>query len=375
MIAESSPPTSRLRLGQAILSARVDVAIVLIPFLIATAALIALKGAGAKEPLWAYLLCFVAFDVAHVWGTAYIAWLDGENLRKRPALYTLSVPLSFVVAFALHHHSPALFWMAISYFAIFHFAKQQYGFIAIYKARMQERAALDYHLDKLALWTGALGPVLMWHATPHGQFDWFDDQADFLFHLPPSITPAIGVFMGVVFVLWCARQLHRLVVHHEVNVGKCGWMIASWVSWFIGIRMTEHLLISAAFLNFFHGLPFLALVWWRINRKYQGLRVVPRRSRFVAWVAQRRHILAFYGLCLALALVEETLWDGMVWQEYLPGLTGWTFQAPGALALSFWVALLSTPQIAHYVLDAFIWKLNAHNPDLRAALFASPEQA
>ena len=57
----------------------------------------------------------------------------------------------------------------------------------------------------------------------------------------------------------------------------------------------------------------------------------------------------------------------MVWGTYLPQALGTSPPTTEALHLSFWVALLSAPQIVHYILDGFIWKMNANNPDLRAA--------
>ena len=88
----------------------------------------------------------------------------------------------------------------------------------------------------------------------------------------------------------------------------------------------------------------------------------------------------FFGLrsrCVKLsasnkALVEEVLWDGVVWKVYLPQLTGAPAPAMGALALSAWVAALSLPQIVHYFLDGYIWKLDGSNPDLYATFGLRP---
>ena len=53
-----------------IVSSRFDLTILLAPLTVALLSLLAIKGFGIKEPLWAYLNFFVSFDVAHVWGTA-----------------------------------------------------------------------------------------------------------------------------------------------------------------------------------------------------------------------------------------------------------------------------------------------------------------
>lgn len=337
-----------------------------VPFTVAFGALALITGLGLKEPLWAYLLCFVAFDVAHVWATAYLTYLDKEAFQRRRALYLWPVPLSFAIAFGLHLTSPVVFWTALSYFAIFHFAKQQYGFIAIYKAKAKERSRLDYRLDKLALWTGALGPVLLWHATPAGQFDWFDGEERFLVRLPEEAKLVIAGVMFLVGALWIVRQLHVLARGDGVNVGKGLWMVGSWVSWYAGVRLADNLLVSAALLNFFHGLPFLMLVWHRMRIRWRDVDVT--RAPFLARLTHPRRWPLFYGLLFAVAFVEEVLWDGVVWRTYLPGLTGVPMPQLSAVALSLWVALLSLPQIVHYFLDGFLWKLDDHNQDLAAAL-------
>jgi len=338
---------------------------VVVPFTAAVVALFALAGMGLKEPLWAYLFCFIAFDVAHVWATAYVTYLDGERFKQRRALYLWPIPVSFVGAFALHEVAPWLFWSALSYFAIYHFAKQQYGFIAIYKAKAQERSLFDYRLDKLTLWTGAFGPVLLWHATPLSQFDWFDGGERFLIRLPEEAELLIAAAMAITGTVWVVRQVQAYVLDRRFNVGKTLWMVGAWVSWWIGVRMTENILVSAAFLNFFHGAPFLMLTWHRVRTRWRD---APRTGRVPMVARLSRSWLPFYGALFAIAFVEEVLWDGFVWRTYLPLWFGMSKQAATGVALSAWVALLSLPQIVHYFLDAFIWKLDGNNPDLREAL-------
>jgi hypothetical protein len=352
-----------VRVDRWIISGRADVSMVAVPFGIAFIALALLMGAGASEPLWAYLLCFVAFDVAHVWTTAYLTYLDPDAMARHRKLYLWPIPISFFGAFALHLYSPTWFWTALAYFAIYHFAKQQYGFIAIYKAKAGERSLFDYRLDKWTLWAGAFGPVLMWHATPKVQFDWFDGGEKFLFRLPELASSLVAAVMALFATVWLLRQVHRFVETREVNVGKTMWMVGSWISWFIGVRMADHILVSAAFLNFFHGFPFLLLVWHRCRVRWSKEERGPG-APWMVWLTKRAGWLWFYGIVFGLAVVEELLWDGAVWGTYLPSLTGLSKPQLGAIALSFWVSLLSLPQIVHYFLDAYIWKLNDSNPDL-----------
>ena len=340
---------------------------VVVPFMVATFALIVFGALGVKEPLWAYLAFFVSFDVAHVWATAYLTYFDAASFRKRKWLYSIPIPAFFIGAFLLHLASPMVFWSGVAYFAIVHFAKQQYGFIAIYKAKYGERDPLDYKLDKFTLWTGAFGPVLIWHAQPRGQFDWWDNGERFLLKLPEQAQWVIAVIMIVCALLYIARQVQLYQQTRTFNFGKNLWMLASWISWTVGLMFADNLLVSAAFINLFHGLPFLVLVWRRGKTKYKE-----RTKGFARWVFHKKNWLIFYGIIIALALVEESAWDALVWHTYTEQWLGKKGIELSHLWLSLTVAALSTPQLVHYFLDAFLWKFNKHNDDLPEALGFAP---
>ncbi|WET51914.1 hypothetical protein PYS58_18450 [Chryseobacterium indologenes] len=62
-------------------------------------------------------------------------------------------------------------------------------------------------------------------------------------------------------------------------------------------------------------------------------------------------IFLFVGIILGLALVEEFLWETLVWNEHFSlNLT------VSENLLQFLVPLLVVPQLTHYLLDGFIWR-------------------
>jgi hypothetical protein len=343
-----------------IVSAPFDLALVGVPAL-ATLLAFALP-ASDDVPLWAFLVFVVAFDVAHVWSTLYLGYVDGEAFARRRWLFVLPVPVTILVGYRLHLHDPTLFWTLMAYVAIHHFASQQWGFVALYKARAGERG--DRYLDKWTLWVGALTPVLWWHASPELSFDWFGHGERFLLQLDPGLKVDLAaVWLGVAAV-YLGRQA-QLARQGRLNVGKNVWMLASWASWSVGVAWVEHPLVALAAINLLHGIPFLALVWVRLNRRWEGRPGAPG-TRLLAWLSQRKHVWACYGVVLALALGEEYLWEALVWGGYVDTL--WSVEALDPRALSLCVALLATPQVVHYYLDAWLWKLDGTNPDLKASL-------
>jgi len=346
-----------------IVNKRFDLAMVVVPYVASLISLLTLSGPMKDPPLWLFLLVIVSFDVSHVWATVHVTYLDPAMRKERKWLLWLTPPLAFFASFRLHQHAPHVFWTGLAYVAIFHFIKQQWGFIALYKARMRERDKLDLQLDKLALYVGALGPVVLWHGSPSRQFDWFNAGEKFLLKVDPAFTPDIVGVMVVVGVVWVARQVQRWRREHVVNGGKVMWMVAAWISWTVGIMYAEHPLVSAAFLNLLHGIPFTMLVWWRAQRRAEA-----SGDGLLGWLTTKKRWLVFYGSLFIPAFIEEGFWDAKVWHIYAPHLLHTSAEPLVGATLSFWVALLSLPQLSHYILDGFIWKLDGSNPGLRDAL-------
>ncbi|MCA8925896.1 MAG: hypothetical protein KDD82_29080 [Planctomycetes bacterium] len=340
-----------------IVSPAVDLAALALPAAATVAVLLAPR--PDELSLLHFLWLVVAFDVAHVWATVYLTYGDAEVRRRRPLLLVLPIPLVWVAAFRLHEHSPSLYWTVLAYVAIHHFASQQYGFVALYRALGGAATALDRSLDKVTLWTGALVPVIAWHASPAG-FDWFGHGEAFLAPLDPALLPDLYAVYGAVALAYLGRQVWH-ATQGSFNLPKNAWMLASWVSWAVGLAWADHPLVALAAINLMHGLPFLGLVWVRARRRWAA---EPEARGVVPWLV--RNPWSFVAPLLAVALLEEGLWEGLVWGHYV---ALWTELSPTETSLV--VAVLALPQTVHYVLDGWIWKMDGSNPDLKL-LFAGP---
>lgn len=340
-----------------------DLALILGPLAVALVAHFTLPP-GFGSPLWAYVLFVVSFDVAHVWATGYLTYFDRTAVASRRTLLMAIPAVTFAVSLLLHHHSNVLFWTAVAYVAIGHFIKQQIGFVMLYKGLAKRRGGLDDRLDKAAVWMGALGPLALWHATPGVAFEWFGADETFAIRLTETQAQLIVVGMLATQVAWAGRQLWLLANGRAPTVPKVVWVVASWCSWWLGLRVATNFIVATAFINLFHGIPYTALVWWRVSR------APTERAAFIRRWATRSKWVSFYILLVALALVEESLWEAFVWRAYLPEL-GLAVESVGAIATSAWVALLSLPQITHYVLDGVLWRMTPDNADLRGLVFES----
>lgn len=340
-----------------LLSPAFDLAAFLLPPLVSLAACAALAAAGAlDQPVGPvpWLLAVVLVDVAHVYATAYRVYAEPAELRRRPVLYA-TVPLGcYAVGVALHAVSSLTFWRALAYLAVVHFVRQQAGWIALSRHRdgalpLRWRR-IDRLLDDAAIYAGTLYPLLWWHAHLPRRFHWFL-EGDFAGGLPPALVRALAPVYLALGLLWLLRQVHRALVGHGIHVGKALVMLGTWATWYVGIVALDSDLAFTLTNVLTHGVPYLLLVW-----RYRTARHEPDQPRTV------RSFALFYAPLAVAALLEEGLWDRLLWHEHgmlfpLPSVE------PSAAALTLLVPLLALPQATHYLLDAWIWRM-AQNPGL-----------
>ncbi|WP_223642523.1 hypothetical protein [Corallococcus sp. EGB] len=304
-------------------------------------------GAEGDTPVWAWLLFVVGVDVAHVWSTLFRTYLDGEEVSRRPGLYVGAPLAAYVAGVFAYLVSPGAFWSLFAYVALFHFVRQQYGWVALYdrKARASD---FERRLDAAAIYAATLGPVVWWHANLPRAFWWFV-EGDFIAGLPPWMgTVALGAHAAVL-TLWAGFQALRIARGEGVQAGKVLLVVATSVAWFGGIVLARDDFAFTVMNVVLHGVPYFALLFRYARGRHAeggfgGLGVLLRAG-----------LPGFLLLLVGLALVEEGLWDVLVWHDR-PVLFGDGGPALEADVLALVVPLLALPQATHYVLDAFVWK-------------------
>ncbi|PTL82123.1 hypothetical protein [Vitiosangium sp. GDMCC 1.1324] len=315
-------------------------------------------GVVGDTPLWAWVLLVVCVDVAHVWSTLFRTYFDGDELRHRPGLYLAAPLAAYLLGVLAYLLSPGAFWRLFAYTALFHFVRQQYGWVALYgrKARASNTERL---LDAAAIYAATLGPVVWWHAHLPRAFWWFVEN-DFLSGLPAWVGTVALALHGLVLVAWAGFQVSRAVRGEGLQVGKVLLVLATWVTWFGGIVLARDDFAFTVMNVVVHGVPYFALLL-----RYARGRLAEGGYGWLGPVV-RAGVPGFLLVLVALAFGEEMLWDRLVWHErpLLFG-EGGPVLPPDVLALV--VPLLALPQATHYLLDAFIWK-PSREPALLARL-------
>lgn len=353
-------------------SRRLDLAVFLGSAVLAFAALGVGALAGVLDddtPGWAWIPAIVLCDVAHVWATIFRTYLDPAERRARPALFAAAPIAAVAVGTALYALGPAVFWRALAYLAIFHFVRQQYGWVALYRARAKEPGGVGRVVDTTAIYAATLFPLLYWHAHVPRRFAWFvpGDVAA----LPESVTKYVMPAATLAYAAALGAYVVRAAALHlrgEGNPGKDVVVATTAATWFTGIVVFDSDYAFTVTNVLTHGVPYFALVLVHARRSSASRAGAAPRAR--PPIAAR--IVASLPLYLAtlwlLAFVEELLWDRAVWHDrpWLFG-DGWDASALHVVV----VPVLALPQIVHYVLDGFIWRRRT-NPSVAALAAGAP---
>ena len=123
-------------------------------------ALIAGQLAGVSDtPGWAWIPAVILCDVAHVWATLFRTYLYPGERKRRKNLLVVAPILGLVASIALCAWGEANFWRALAYLAIFHFVRQQYGWVSLYRAKAGEQGRLGRMIDTVAIYAATLYPL------------------------------------------------------------------------------------------------------------------------------------------------------------------------------------------------------------------------
>lgn len=335
-----------------------------------------LAEADGRTPLWAWLLFVVGIDVAHVHGTTLRVYMTSHELLRRPALY-LGVPtLALIVSVLVYAHDPRLFWRLLAYLAVFHFIRQQIGWARLYRKRASEQSRFDARLDEAVLYVSMGYPLLVWHARLPTDFEWFmpgdflrwNDITDALalssrWHgLLPHLVDAASIIWAGLLLGFGLRQWQLKRRGTPLRTGKLLLVATTASTWFCGIVWFANDFAFTVTNVVAHGVPYMVM-------SYRVTRSVPFGSALL-----NRSGLAYLCALVSLALAEEWLWDASVWHEHAALFPALAAMSAGALE-SILVPLLALPQIVHYVLDAYLWRLDGSNPGLQAALLVEASRS
>ncbi|NIF05333.1 hypothetical protein F3J23_07750 [Chryseobacterium sp. Tr-659] len=290
---------------------------------------------------WLFLIVFV--DVAHVYSTLFKTYFVKGEIQKRRLLYIGIPVISWGLGIILFQFGSLVFWSVLALVAVFHFIRQQYGFMRIY-ARFEPNN-WSKKVDEVAIYAATVYPMLYWFKTPRA-FTWFvNNEFDWLQNLPDYKSFITIVYFSIL-AAWVGKTIFEALKFQNLNIPKTALIIGTYLSWYFGIVYFNNDLLFT-FLNVVsHGVPYIALIYIREIRQKEN-----HQLNWMLAFKSASGIFLFIGIILCFAFLEEFLWETLVWNEHFT----LDFTVSETL-VQFLVPLLVVPQLTHYLLDGFIWR-------------------
>ncbi|WP_291906945.1 hypothetical protein [Chitinophaga sp. CB10] len=341
-----------------IYSRTLDGCFILLPPFAALAAILLFPAAfrpqqGVTVAWWVILVLFI--DVSHVYSTIYRTYFDGGAFRKQSRLFIWAPILAWVAGVAAYAAGPLVFWRILAYMAVYHFVRQQYGFLRIY-SRKETAGKFSRSVDTLTIYAATIYPLLYWHLQGPIPFNWFIPGDFFYIAAGSSILHLLGMVYAAIVIIYLLKEMNYSIQQRWVNIPKQLLVLGTMLSWYFGIIYFKGDLTFTLLNVISHGIPYMALVWAHGRKQYH---MSAGGNKFLQAVFSNKGILLFLGLIALFAFVEEGLWDGFVWREHTRffSLFQQLPEVEDNLLLMLLVPLLAVPQVTHYVLDGFIWKM------------------
>jgi hypothetical protein len=299
------------------------------------------------SPDWTWIMTILMIDIAHVWATSFRVYFDIEEFKKRIWLYTL-VPVSgYLVGVALYSESALTFWRVLAYIAVFHFVRQQYGWVALYRAKAKEKSRLTWWIDAVTIYLSTVYPLAFWMTSLPRNFEWFVPN-DFL-NLPELVETILFPIYLLMLATYFFKTVYLYLTTGFFNLGKDVVVITTAICWYLGIVAFNSDYAFTVTNVIIHGVPYFAIVYFYAKARRETA------SNFYRFLSS--NWLIFLATLWALAYIEELFWHRGIWHERL-----WLFGAEWEWSRdlkTLLVPLLALPQLTHYVLDGFVWRRKA----------------
>ncbi|MGE3466351.1 MAG: hypothetical protein AB7J13_05405 [Pyrinomonadaceae bacterium] len=306
---------------------------------------------NSDSPEWTWITAVLLIDVAHVWSTSFRVYFDKEELKRRFWLYLLVPVFGYAIGVALYSEGELVFWRVLAFIAVFHFVRQQYGWVALYRRKLGETSRSTWSIDAAAVYLASVYPLAFWMTQLPRDFAWFM-QNDFV-SLPAVVATVLFPLYVLALAAYFGKSIYQYLTAGFLNIGKDIVVATTAVCWYVGIVVFNSDYAFTVTNVIIHGVPYFALiyVYARMRRETAG---PVYRTLSSNW-------LIFLATLWALAYVEELFWHRGVWHDkpYLFG-ANWEW---GNLKI-YLVPLLAVPQLTHYVLDGFIWR-RKYNPNFK----------
>ena len=170
------------------------------------------------SPDWTWISAVLLIDVAHVWSTSFRVYFDAEEFKRRAWLYVLVPVFGYALGVALYSEGELTFWKALAIVAVFHFVRQQYGWVALYRRKLRETSKLTWWIDAAAVYLATVYPLAFWMTRLPRNFEWFVPN-DF-FSLPALVEQILFPVYVLALVVYFGKSFYQYFTSGFLNIGN-----------------------------------------------------------------------------------------------------------------------------------------------------------
>lgn len=312
---------------------------------------------GENPRLLENMIFLVLFlDWAHIFAQyprIYSNPLESKRLKWiYPISYILLIP---IMTFLVHLTGGYEIDTFLVYFVVFHFIKQQFGFIKIFSKTDGLKSKFDKLAEDIFFYLTMYAPVFYWHVKgPNYAYKWID-----LFFKPPFLKyllwPVLGLYL-VSFVYYLYSEVRRTRANGMFNIPKNLSILTAAMTWGAVSLFPDAAKLVIFTVTFTHDLSYTYFVWaiGRRDRVY-----VKKKIEWLSWTSVPGFFLytaALIVLSDIIMVIHMEMTKDQNWTYWVWGHTfNWITKQSGWMLSLGWAIFFST-QAHHYFIDRFLWK-------------------
>ncbi len=312
---------------------------------------------GLDEKTFQFIIILVLFvDWAHIFAQYHRIFCNPLEEKKLKLVYPISYLLAIpVVAIIVGFLSPPFVDTLLVYFVIFHFIKQQFGFIKIYSKTDGPKTKLVSRMDDLFVYLSMFTPVVYWHTK---SFDYNYKWVSMFIKSPVFnwiLWPMLVAYF-LTFIFYIKNEFARTKTNNQFNIPKNIAILVAMLSWGIVSILSDSKLLIIFTVTFTHDVSYTFYVWF-VGRRDEH--ILKKRVNWFSWWSVPGFFIYFAVLILFshvifvvhLEMTMDHNWDYYIYGKFFNSIS----KAEGFWLNIGWSLFFAT-QAHHYFIDRFLWK-------------------
>lgn len=314
------------------------------------------------QSLFFYILIV---DFGHIFAQWFRIFSNPMETRKSKTRYIcFCVSTYFVIGAILMAPTLEAVRSFTIYLVIWHFVKQQYGYIRIYSRTDGPKSKVVERLEKFFIQASMFYPVFYSHYRPELKgFYW---ESGYI-HIPEGPGSVVNALFAASVIgagcFYCYHEYKRSKKNAMFNWPKNLALLGGLLGWNLAVFMSRGNSTIFFTVVLVHDMTYIMMVWLtgRRDRKLQTADSNPKEwQEWLRWTSPLGFVWYFFTLnlvgliviCAYYQIEKGHLAYEVFFGDFfsaLPSLKDTAFSG-------FGTSIFFTTQVTHYVMDGYLWK-------------------